>query len=62
MNSEFAAFMTNHMTWGMDAAESFLEVDVKLNITLEVVLILMKQILANCYLFYPYTVTFFIDT
>lgn len=47
MNSEFAAFMTNYMTWGMDAAESFLEVDVKLNITLEVVLILMKQILAN---------------
>lgn len=35
----FAAFMINHMTWGGDDAESFLEVDVKLNLTLEVVLI-----------------------
>ncbi|RDX77693.1 hypothetical protein CR513_42140, partial [Mucuna pruriens] len=32
----FAAFMINHMTWGGAGAESFLEVDVKLNLTLEI--------------------------
>ncbi|KAG4931151.1 hypothetical protein JHK86_048112 [Glycine max] len=31
----FAAFMRNQMTWGGAGAESFLEVDVKLNLTLE---------------------------
>ncbi|XP_054795937.1 uncharacterized protein LOC129301383 isoform X2 [Prosopis cineraria] len=35
-NDHFSAFMINHMTWGVDDAESFLEVDVKLNITLEI--------------------------
>lgn len=38
----FAAFMVNHMTWGGAGAESFLEVDVKLNLTLEVCLILIN--------------------
>lgn len=36
---EFVAFMINRMTWSDADAESFLEVDVKLNLTLEVVLI-----------------------
>ena len=40
----FAALMINHMTWGGAGAESFLEVDVKLNLTLEVVLILIKDL------------------
>lgn len=40
----FAAFMTNHMTWGGADAESFLEVDVKLNLTLEVGHIFIKYI------------------
>ncbi|KAK4277101.1 hypothetical protein QN277_015151 [Acacia crassicarpa] len=35
-NNHFSAFMINHMTWGMDDTESFLEVDVKLDITLEI--------------------------
>jgi len=38
----FAAFMRNHMTWGGAGAESFLEVDVNLNLTLEVCLILIN--------------------
>ncbi|CAK8570082.1 unnamed protein product [Lathyrus sativus] len=33
-NKHFSAFMINHMTWS--DAESFLEVDVKLNLTLEI--------------------------
>jgi len=40
----FAALMVNHMTWGDADAESFLEVDVKLNLTLEVALILKLKI------------------
>lgn len=40
----FAAFMRNQMTWGGAGAESFLEVDVNLNLTLEVCLILIKYI------------------
>lgn len=40
--SGFAAFMINHMTWETDDFESFLEVDVKLNLTLEVVTIPLK--------------------
>lgn len=40
----FAAFMINHMTWGGANAESFLEVDLKLNLTLEVGLMLIKYI------------------
>ncbi|KAE9586476.1 hypothetical protein Lalb_Chr24g0402391 [Lupinus albus] len=37
-NNHFSAFMRNHMTWGGGGgdAESFLEVDVKLNLTLEI--------------------------
>ncbi|KAL2318295.1 hypothetical protein Fmac_032171 [Flemingia macrophylla] len=35
-NNHFSAFMVNHMTWGGTGAESFLEVDVKLNLTLEI--------------------------
>lgn len=35
-NNHFSAFMINHMTWGGDDAESFLKVDVKLNLTLEI--------------------------
>ncbi|KAF7830204.1 uncharacterized protein G2W53_012537 [Senna tora] len=35
-NNHFSAFMINHMTWGVDDAESFLEVDIKLNLTLEI--------------------------
>ncbi|TKY58211.1 hypothetical protein E2542_SST15267 [Spatholobus suberectus] len=34
-NNHFSAFMVNHMTWGGAGAESVLEVDVKLNLTLE---------------------------
>ncbi|KAL5169618.1 hypothetical protein HKD37_11G031486 [Glycine soja] len=34
-NDHFSAFMRNQMTWGGAGAESFLEVDVKLNLTLE---------------------------
>lgn len=34
--------MTNHMTWKTDDFESFLEIDVKLNLTLEVVIIPLK--------------------
>lgn len=33
----FAAIMTNCMTWNMEDPEPFLEVDVRLNVTLEVV-------------------------
>lgn len=44
--------MTNHMTWGGADAESFLEVDVKLNLTLEVGHIFIK------YINITYTVTF----
>jgi len=36
--------MVNHMKWGGAGAESYLEVDVKLNLTLEVCLILIKYI------------------
>ncbi|KAG6649482.1 hypothetical protein I3843_07G210900 [Carya illinoinensis] len=35
-NNHFSAFMTNHMTWKTDDFESFLEIDVKLNLTLEI--------------------------
>ncbi|KAK7293570.1 hypothetical protein RJT34_16438 [Clitoria ternatea] len=35
-NTHFSAFMINHMRWGGAGAESFLEVDVKLNLTLEI--------------------------
>ncbi|XP_057427014.1 uncharacterized protein LOC130720394 isoform X2 [Lotus japonicus] len=35
-NDHFSAFMINHMTWGGANAESFLEVDLKLNLTLEI--------------------------
>ncbi|XP_040864770.1 uncharacterized protein [Glycine max] len=35
-NNHFSAFMRNHMTWGGAGAESFLEVDVNLNLTLEI--------------------------
>lgn len=35
-NSRFSALMTNHMSWGTDDSESFLEVDVKLKLTLEI--------------------------
>ncbi|XP_061364336.1 uncharacterized protein LOC133307793 isoform X2 [Gastrolobium bilobum] len=35
-NNHFSAFMVNHMTWGGADAESFLEADVKLNLTLEI--------------------------
>ncbi|KAL5169620.1 hypothetical protein HKD37_11G031486 [Glycine soja] len=35
-NDHFSAFMRNQMTWGGAGAESFLEVDVKLNLTLEI--------------------------
>ncbi|KAK7260828.1 hypothetical protein RIF29_27126 [Crotalaria pallida] len=35
-NNHFSAFMINHMTWDRSDAESYLEVDVKLNLTLEI--------------------------
>ncbi|CAJ1972170.1 unnamed protein product [Sphenostylis stenocarpa] len=35
-NSHFSAFMVNHMIWGGAGATSYLEVDVKLNLTLEI--------------------------
>ncbi|XP_017416135.1 uncharacterized protein LOC108326999 isoform X2 [Vigna angularis] len=35
-NRHFSAFMVNHMKWGGAGAESYLEVDVKLNLTLEI--------------------------
>ncbi|EXB60446.1 hypothetical protein L484_014899 [Morus notabilis] len=35
-NSHFSAFMRNHMTWDTNDSESFLEVDVTLNLTLEI--------------------------
>lgn len=35
----FTASMKNHMSWGRDDSESFLEVDVKLKLTLEVPLL-----------------------
>ncbi|KAL5071381.1 hypothetical protein RYX36_022268 [Vicia faba] len=35
-NDHFSAFMINYMTWSDAEAESFLEVDVKLNLTLEI--------------------------
>ncbi|XP_024930554.1 uncharacterized protein LOC107420795 isoform X2 [Ziziphus jujuba] len=35
-NNHFSAFMVNHMTWDRDDLESYLEVDVKLNLTLEI--------------------------
>lgn len=35
-NSHFSAIMTNHMTWDDNDSESFLEVDVKLNLSLEI--------------------------
>ncbi|CAL5206396.1 unnamed protein product [Lathyrus oleraceus] len=35
-NDHFSAFMINRMTWSDADAESFLEVDVKLNLTLEI--------------------------
>lgn len=35
-NSHFSAFMRNHMTWDTKDSESFLEVDVMLNLTLEI--------------------------
>lgn len=54
----FAAFMINHMKWGVDDAESFLEVDVKLNLTLEVVLIPMKDTLLKYAVFYSYPFKF----
>jgi len=44
--------MVNHMKWGGAGAESYLEVDVKLNLTLEVCLILIK------YIHITYTVAF----
>jgi hypothetical protein len=40
----FAAYMVNHMTWSDADTDSFLEVDVKLNLTLEVTLILKLKI------------------
>lgn len=58
LHSGFAAFMKNHMTWSVDGAESFLEVDIKLSLTLEVVLILMKDTLMKYAVFYP-NLTFF---
>ncbi|XP_024636193.1 uncharacterized protein [Medicago truncatula] len=36
LNDHFSAFMVNHMTWSDADIESFLEVDVKLNLTLEI--------------------------
>ncbi|KAK2453013.1 hypothetical protein P8452_00685 [Trifolium repens] len=35
-NEHFSAFMKNHMTWSDADTESFLEVDVNLNLTLEI--------------------------
>ncbi|KAL6194160.1 hypothetical protein ACLB2K_035244 [Fragaria x ananassa] len=35
-NSRFSALMTNHMSWERDDSESYLEVDVKLKLTLEI--------------------------
>ncbi|KAL5558288.1 hypothetical protein UlMin_034499 [Ulmus minor] len=35
-NKHFSAFMRNHMTWDTSDSESFLEVDVKLNLKLEI--------------------------
>lgn len=35
---QLTAFMMNYMTWNTDDSDPFLEVDVKLNLTLEVVL------------------------
>ncbi|CAL1361923.1 unnamed protein product [Linum trigynum] len=35
-NEHFSAFMVNRMTWDTDNPEPFLEVDVKLNLTLEI--------------------------
>ncbi|CAN1262044.1 hypothetical protein LINPERPRIM_LOCUS11130 [Linum perenne] len=35
-NDRFSAFMVNRMTWDTDNLEPFLEVDVKLNLTLEI--------------------------
>lgn len=34
--------MVNHMTWDKDDLESYLEVDIKLNLTLEVVRLPLK--------------------
>ena len=38
-----AAFMLNHMTWETNEFESFLEVEAKLNLTLEVVIIPLRN-------------------
>ncbi|KAJ4707622.1 (RAP Annotation release2) Galactose-binding like domain containing protein [Melia azedarach] len=35
-NDHFSAFMINHMTWDTNDSDSFLEVDVKLNLSLEI--------------------------
>ncbi|KAK2658304.1 hypothetical protein Ddye_004837 [Dipteronia dyeriana] len=35
-NDHFSAFMSNHMTWNTNDSESFLEANVKLNISLEI--------------------------
>ncbi|KAJ7958675.1 DUF1997 family protein [Quillaja saponaria] len=35
-NNHFSAFMINHMTWGMNDSEPFLEIDVKLSLSLEI--------------------------
>ncbi|KAJ0089819.1 hypothetical protein Patl1_12759 [Pistacia atlantica] len=35
-NDHFSAFMTNHITWYKNDSVSFLEVDVKLNLSLEI--------------------------
>lgn len=35
-NNHFSAFMLNHMTWETNEFESFLEVEAKLNLTLEI--------------------------
>ncbi|KAI9192317.1 hypothetical protein LWI28_021109 [Acer negundo] len=35
-NDHFSAFMSNHMTWNTNDSESFLEANVKLNLSLEI--------------------------
>ncbi|XP_027330116.1 uncharacterized protein LOC113846259 isoform X2 [Abrus precatorius] len=48
-NNHFSAFMINHMTWGGAGAESFLEVNVKLNLTLEPYVHMLKDLHTSIY-------------
>lgn len=47
----FAATMINHITWDINISEPFLEVDVKLNLFLEVVILLASKIMIVTWIF-----------